>query len=117
MGTHLIPRDVRGEGRILYIFSYKALIYTGVGLILGFFIYKIFDIIKLGKLGLILLIVCAAIGFFIGTFKMPNSRNWEITKKTGGEKIDEVILRWLKFKKKKNKIYINTRKNEEENNG
>ena len=26
-----IPRSVKGEGRILYIFSTKALIYTGVG--------------------------------------------------------------------------------------
>ena len=26
-----IPRNVKGEGRILYIFSTKALIYTAVG--------------------------------------------------------------------------------------
>ena len=31
MATHMIPRDTKGEGRILFIFSTKALIYTVVG--------------------------------------------------------------------------------------
>lgn len=29
--AYQIPRNVKGEGRILFIFSTKALIYTGVG--------------------------------------------------------------------------------------
>ena len=28
MGTYYLPRNTKGEGRILYIFSTKALIYT-----------------------------------------------------------------------------------------
>ena len=28
------------------------------------------------------------------------------TKKTGGENIDNVIIRWIKFKKNMNKIYV-----------
>ena len=28
------------------------------------------------------------------------------TKKTGGENIDDVIIRWIKFKKNNNKVYI-----------
>lgn len=28
MGTHYIPRNVKGESRILFIFSSKALLYT-----------------------------------------------------------------------------------------
>lgn len=55
------------------------------------------------------------IGFAIGTFKMPESNNFEITKKAGGESIDEVILRAIKFKQKKNRIYVYTK--EENNNG
>ena len=31
MGTYNIPRNVKGEGRILFIFSTKALISTAVG--------------------------------------------------------------------------------------
>ena len=49
------------------------------------------------------------IGFVIGTFKMPESANFEITKKTGGENIDEVILKAIKFKNKKNRIYLYTK--------
>ena len=35
MATHNIPRNVKGEGRILSVFSYKALVYTAVGLGVG----------------------------------------------------------------------------------
>ena len=31
MGTHMIPRNTKGEGRILFIFSTKAMIFTAVG--------------------------------------------------------------------------------------
>ena len=31
MGTHMIPRNTKGEGRILFIFSTKAMIYTAIG--------------------------------------------------------------------------------------
>lgn len=31
MATHMIPRNTKGEGRILFIFSTKAMIYTVVG--------------------------------------------------------------------------------------
>ena len=113
MGTHLIPRDTKGEVRILYIFSYKALAYTAVATTIGFILYKILDMIKLGKLGIVILIICALLGFGIATFKIPNTKNWEVTRKAGGEKIDAMILRWIKFKRKKNKIYVNTKEEEE----
>lgn len=31
MGTYNIPRNVKGEGRILFVFSGKSLIYTVIG--------------------------------------------------------------------------------------
>lgn len=37
---------------------------------------------------------------------MPEANGLEITKKTGGENIDDVIIRWIKFKKNGNKIYV-----------
>lgn len=56
--------------------------------------------------GLIITIVLGAIGFAIGTLKVPETTAFEITKKTGGENIDDVILRWIKFKKNGNKVYV-----------
>lgn len=113
MGTYLIPRDLKGEGRILTIFSYKALLYTVIGLIIGYIFKFIFDLIHLGTVGLIIMITFAVIGFCIGTLKMPNTKNFEITKKTGGEKIDDVLVRLIKFKMKKNRIYIYTEEEKE----
>lgn len=112
MGTYLIPRDLKGEGRILF-FSYKALIYTLIGLVPGYLFFMIIKPIHLIT-AWIVMGTFAFIGFGIGTFTMPNSKGMEITKKTGGEKIDEIILRYFKFKMKKNRIYIYD-KNKEEN--
>ena len=113
MGSYLIPRNLKGEGRILTIFSYKALVYTVVGIIIGFVFYYIFKLINLATIGIVIMAIFALVGFSIGTFKVPNTKSFEITRKTGGERIDEIILRLIKFKMKKNRIYIY--KNEEEN--
>ena len=48
----------------------------------------------------------AAIGFAIGTFKVPESTAFEVTRKAGGAAIDEVIVRYIKFKQKKKRIYL-----------
>ena len=105
MGTYNLPRNVKGEGRIL-IFSYKALIYTAVGVFVGYLISLIFKIIGLAIVGYIVMGILGLIGFIIGTFKMPESNAFEITKQTGGENIDDIIKRAIKFKMNKNKIYI-----------
>lgn len=112
MGTYLIPRDLKGEGRILTIFSYKALGYTVVGLIIGFIFYYIFKLIGLSTIGIVIMVILGLIGFGIGTFKIPNTKSFEITKKTGGEKIDDVLIRLIKFKMKKNRIYVYKNKEE-----
>ena len=45
----------------------------------------------------------------IGTFKVPNTPIFEVTRKTAGEDISDVIIRWFKFKfKSKRKIYVYT---------
>ena len=46
MGTYNLPRNVKGEGRILFVFSTKALIYTVVGIGIGFIFYLIFSCVK-----------------------------------------------------------------------
>lgn len=106
MGTHMIPRNTKGEGRILFIFSTKALIYTVVAGLIGMPFYYLFKLLNINMVGLIIVAVLALLGFCIGTFKIPDSEGLKITRLVGGENIDDVILRYIKFKKKKNKIYI-----------
>lgn len=112
MGTYNIPRNVKGEGRILFIFSTKALIYTGVGALIGGIFYIIFNLLKLTLVGIIIVALFGLIGFIVGTFKIPNLERFDITKKTGGENIDDVIRRAFKFKAKKCKYYVYDTKEE-----
>lgn len=106
MGTYMIPRNTKGENRILFIFSTKALIYTVVGGVVGMPFYYMFKFIKMNSIGIIIIGILALLGFCIGTFKVPNSEGFKVTRLVGGENIDDIILRYIKFKRKKNKIYI-----------
>lgn len=106
MGTYMIPRNTKGEGRILFIFSTKALIYTVVGGGGGIPFYYLFKNINMNIVGIIIVGILALLGFCIGTFKVPNSEAFKVTRLVGGENLDDIILRYIKFKKKKNKIYI-----------
>lgn len=106
-GPYNLPRNVKGEGRILYIFSTKALIYTTIGAAIGLLFKIIFDILNIGFVGVICMVVFALIGFAIASLKVPNTTAFEITKKTGGENIDDVLKRLIKFKMRKRKnIYL-----------
>ena len=92
------------------IFSTKSLIYSCVGGAFGLIFYFIFGkLLKLTWLGIGLAIFFAAIGFAIATFKIPETNAFEITRKTGGEKIDEIILRAIKFKRKGKRLYLYTK--------
>lgn len=115
MGTYMIPRNTKGEGRILFIFSTKAMIYTVVGGGIGILFYWLFKTIGMIKIGYVFIISLALIGFICGTFKIPDSGAFKIARLVGGENIDDIILRYIKFKQKKNKIYIT--KEEEIKNG
>ena len=102
---YYIPRNTKGEGRILYIFSTKGLIYTGVGAGIGAIFYFLISLINLKTVGLVIVGILGFIGFAIGTFKVPNIKSFEFTKKTGGLNIDQVILTFIKFRRNK-KIYV-----------
>ena len=99
MGTYNVPRNVKGEGRILFIFSTKALILSGAGALVGGVFYIIFNLLGLTIVGIVAVVLFALIGFIIGTFKIPNLERFDITRKTGGENIDDVIKRAFKFKR------------------
>lgn len=106
-GSYYIPRNTKGEGRILYIFTTKAFIATGVGAIIGLCtIYPICKILGQTILGWIFVLLFGAIGYVAFSFKIPDSNNFEITRKAGGEYIYEIIQRYFKFKMKKNKLYL-----------
>ena len=108
MGTYNIPRNLRGESRILYIFSVKSLITTAIGGGIGLLFYAIFSLIGIGTVGIIIAAIFAFIGFAIGTFKIPTISGLVFTKRVGGESIDQILLRYIKFKKNR-KIYVYTK--------
>ena len=95
------------------IFSTKALIYTAIATIPGLLFYWLFKQIGITIVGIILLIIFALIGFVIGTFKFPNIGSTSFTKKVSGEDIDDIIKRAIRFKMKKNKIYVYTKEEKE----
>ena len=106
MGTYNLPRNVKGEGRILFIFSGKSFLYSIIGGGVGLLFYLLFSALNLYMVGIAFVIVFAIIGFIIGTFKMPEITKFEFARKTGGENIDDVIKRALKFRKNGRKIYV-----------
>lgn len=114
MGTYNLPRNVKGENRILFIFTTKSLIYTMVAAGFGLIFYFIFSSLKMKIVGLIIVAIFALIGYAIGMLKVPEIERFEFSKKTGGENIDDVIKRAIKFKAKGKKIYVYK---EDKNNG
>lgn len=113
MGTYYIPRNYKGETRILYIFSIKSLITTVVGLAIGFLFYYLFAAMGIKKVGYLFLAIFGGIGYIIGAVKIPTIATIPLTKKIGGESITEIIMRYIKFKKKR-KIYTYCQKTKEE---
>ena len=105
-GPYNIPRNYKGEDKILFIFSRKAFLYTAITGLIGVAFYYIFKSMNMEKVGYGFVIGFGLIGFIVGTFKIPETNKWAFTRKVGGEQIDDVILRWIKFKRKKRKIYV-----------
>lgn len=112
MGTYNIPRNVKGEGRILFVFSVKSMLYTAIGGVLGIPFYFIFSALGLTVVGIVVTCIFALIGFIIGTFKIPEIGILKFTKTVGGENIDDVIKRAVLFNKKGKKIYLYTKEEE-----
>ena len=105
MGTHLIPREVDGDARILLIFTPKGFIGTLIGLFFGAIFFSIASVMKATIVGWILLGICVAIGFIVGQMKIPESNAFSLFKKTGGEYVRDVIVKYMAFRKKK-RIYL-----------
>ena len=109
MGTYYIPRNYKGETRLLYIFSIKSLITTVLGAIIGFVFYLIFSMVNLKMVGIVVLAIFAVIGYGIGALKIPTIVGLPVTKKIGGESVSDIIIRYIKFKRsRKIYTYVNT---------
>lgn len=108
MGTYQIPRNYRGESRILYIFTVKSLITTAVGAMVGSVFFLIFKSINMNPVGIGIMAFFALVGYALGALKVPTIVMFPITKRIGGEPIGEIIMRYMKFKKNK-KIYTYTK--------
>ena len=106
MGSYYIPsNNLKGESRILYIFTAKSLIFTAVGAFVGLIFYFIFGVILgIGILGYISIAICAVIGYVIATVKIPAGGCSKLAKNVGGDSIDDIIKRYILFKKSK-KVY------------
>ena len=84
MSTHYIPKDLRGENRILIIFTTKSLITTAIFGGIGVVLYLIFKLIGLGFIGIILLVLLGLLGYAFGTVKMAKITGWKFTKNLPG---------------------------------
>ena len=104
MSTHYIPKDLRGETRILLIFTVKSLITTAIFGGVGVIIYLIFKAIGMGIVGILILAMLALLGFAFGTIKIPKITGLRFTKNIECDSMDEVFLRYIKFKSNK-KVY------------
>ena len=99
MGTYYIPRNLRGETRIFYIFTVKSLITTGIGALIGaIFFFLIGTILGERLVGGIIIGIFALIGWAIGAIKIPTLAGLPFTKNIGGESLDEILKRYVKFK-------------------
>lgn len=106
MKSYYLPREYKGEGRILYIFSKRSLIYTVAGAGIGIFFNEILKMLGINKAFLPLLLIFGILGYLLAVLKIPEGGSMEISKKLGGEKLEDVIKKWILFKMKHSKIYI-----------
>ena len=105
MGTHLIPREIDGDARILLVFTPMGFVGTLLGIFVGVLFFSVASALGATMVGWVLLGLCAAVGFVIGQVKIPESNAFSLFKKTGGEYVRDVILKYIKFQKTK-KIYL-----------
>lgn len=105
MGSYYIPSNkLKGESRILLIFTAKSLIYTAIGGLLGLILYFIFNIVGLKAVGLVLFAAFALLGYGVGTIKFHSNGSDKISKNVGGEPLDKVLFDYINFKKNR-KVY------------
>lgn len=105
--SYFVPRNVKGETRLLVIFSVKSFAFTAVFGLIGGGIWYLCSLLFKMKMapGIIITVIFAAIGYVIGAAKIPDSPIMGPFQKAGGESISDIIVRFFSFKRRK-KIYL-----------
>ncbi len=111
MSTHYIPKDLRGETRILVVFTVKSLMTTAIFGGVGAVIFLVFAALNMKIAGAIILVALAGLGYVFGTLKMKKITGWKFTKNIEGDSLDDVFIRYIKFKSNR-KIYSYTKEDE-----
>lgn len=106
-GSYYVPRSVKGESRILYIFTIKSFAATLASGLIGVAIYFILNqFLKLGFIpGLIIIAIFGGIGYALASVIIPDIPIMGPLRKAGGENIGAMLIRLIFFRKKK-KIYL-----------
>lgn len=109
-----VPRSVKGESRILYIFTIKSFIVTLIFGLVGagiWFLLTSFNINVELVPGLIIVGIFGGIGYALATVIIPDVPFMGPLRKAGGENIGAMILRLISFRGRK-KIYLYNYKRE-----
>ena len=106
-GSYFVPRSVKGESRILYIFTIKSFAATLAFGLVGVLIYFILSsFLAISILGAIIIIaIFAVIGYALSAITIPDAPIMGPLRKAGGENIGAMLIRLVMFKRKK-KIYL-----------
>lgn len=108
MATHYIPKNLKGETRLLVIFTIKSLITTAIFAAIGGIFYFIFRALNMKLVGGLIFLLLALLGYGLGTVKIPRINGLKFTKNIEGDSMDEVFLRYIKFKSNR-KVYSYTK--------
>ena len=112
-GSYYVPRSVKGESRILYIFTIKSfaatLAFGLVGVVIYFLLKSFMTISIVGAI--IIVGVFAGIGYALSAVTIPDIPAMGPLRKAGGENIGAMIIRAIMFRGKK-KIYLYNHKRE-----
>lgn len=103
--TYTVPRNVKGETRLLYIFTMRSFITTALGGLIGFGFFVIFSAIGIAIAGWITLALMAAIGYGLGSLTIPDTPIVGNLRKAGGERLGDILFRTFTFRNRK-KIYV-----------
>ncbi len=105
-GSYYVPRSVKGESRILFIFTVKSFLLTLAFGMIGVVIWMVGGQFGMPMMaGLISVVVTGGIGFAIGAVTIPDSPAMGPLRKAGGENLFDILVRLVMFRGKK-RIYI-----------
>lgn len=113
--SYYVPRSVKGETRILYIFTIKSFITTVVFGLIGAMIWYVLGALgsNIGMfLGLLITGLFGGIGYVIGAVTIPDVPAMGPLRKAGGENISNILFRLFTFRWRK-RIYLYNYKREE----